>query len=252
MLDLLKNSSGVLERNYEVETYNTSYFRTMKISDIFKYLQELASKHSEILGIGFDDLKSQNGAWVLTKQLINITRLPNALEKFKVYTWCSYVTKITAFRNFLVVDEKENELVKVKTEWVIINLEKRRIIPMSKIRLPEVTKINNDFYNNKIDKVLIQENDLVNSFEKQVRFTDIDINGHMNNIVYLDMLIDSIADYLDQYTPLVEINSNFIKEARFGDKLKIETCKLSAKEFTHSIIRKDDNTELFKAKSIFR
>ena len=99
------NSRKTFRREYVVETYNTSYFQTIKVSDLFKYLQEVASQHSEIMKIGFDDLKGNKGAWVLTKQLLELKRLPKALEEFTIHTWSHKHNKIVANRNFIVTDK---------------------------------------------------------------------------------------------------------------------------------------------------
>jgi acyl-ACP thioesterase len=251
MVNELQTNKGVLKRDFVVQTYNSSFFRTMKVADLFKFLQELASEHSDVLGIGFDDLKKHNGAWVLTKQLIDIERLPNSLETFTVYTWCSNVTKITAMRNFLVADKNGEVLARAKSEWVVIDLSSRRIIPISKINLPETTYLPTDFYNGKIEKIKSNDNETISTFDKRVRFTDIDINGHMNNTVYLDMVLDSMGDHFESYRKLACINSNFVREAKFGDEISIKSHEIAENEYYHTIYRVSDNSELFKAKTRF-
>ncbi len=245
-LDFL-NSDKIYKQKYLVETYNTSYFQTIKISDLYKYLQEVASQHSEVMKIGFDDLKNNKGAWVLTKQLIEFERLPRALEEFTVHTWSNRHNKIVANRNFLITDKDNKPIIKATSDWVVINLEKRRIIPLTKINLDFIQSFNHELFANPLEKINIIAENLVNKFTKQVRFSDIDINGHMNNTAYVDMVLDSIAEYFDKRYDLIRINTNFIQEVKFSEEISIKTYQVEDNIFHHKIIRQNDNLEVFTA-----
>lgn len=241
------NSDKVFRREYLVETYNTSYFQTIKVSDLFKYLQEVASQHSEIMKIGFDDLKSKKGAWVLTKQLLEVERLPKALEEFTIHTWSHKLNKIVATRNFIVTDKENNIIIKATSDWVVINLEKRRIIPISKINLDYIQSYDLDLFSEALSKININQENLVNEFTKKVRFSDIDINGHMNNTSYVDMVLDSMAEYFTERYTLKVINTNFLQEVKFLEEITIRTYQVEETIFHHQIIRIHDACEVFTA-----
>ena len=63
----------------------------------------------------------------------------------------------------------------------MLNLEKRRIIPLSKLNLDNVNSYDYELFSEPLTKINIISENLVNEFTKKVRFSDIDINGHMNN-----------------------------------------------------------------------
>jgi acyl-ACP thioesterase len=241
------NSEKIFRREYVVETYNTSYFQTIKVSDLFKYLQEVASQHSEIMKIGFDDLKDNKGAWVLTKQLLEVKRLPNALEKFTIHTWSRELNKIVANRNFIVMDKQNNIIIRATSDWVVLNLEKRRIIPLSKLNLDSIQSYDYDLFSEPLTKINIISANLINEFTKKVRFSDIDINGHMNNTCYVDMVLDSMAEYFDQRHSLQLINTNFLQEVKFLEDIAIKTYQVETNIFHHQIIRNNDGCEVFTA-----
>lgn len=245
-LSFLKNEN-IFRREFVVETYNTSFFQTIKVSDLFKYLQEVASKHSETMKIGFDDLKGSKGAWVLTKELLEVKRLPNALEKFTIHSWSRELNKIVANRNFIVMDQAGNIIIKATSDWVVINLEKRRIIPLGKLNLDNIKNYNYDLFPEPLSKINIISENLVNDFTKKVRFSDIDINGHMNNTYYVDMVLDSMAEYFEQRHTLRLINTNFLQEVKFLEDITIKTYQVETNLFHHQIIRSNDNCEVFTA-----
>lgn len=241
------NSEKIFKRKFLVETYNTSYFQTIKISDLFKHLQEVASQHSDLMKIGFDDLKSKQGAWVLTKQLLEITELPRALEEFTVHTWSNRHNKIVANRNFLVTNQANQPIIKASSDWVVLNLEKRRIIPLSKINLDYIQSYNYELFPANLEKILVNSDYKINEFTKKVRFSDIDINGHMNNTCYVDMVLDSMAEYFTEQYQLKRINTNFIQEVQWLEEIIIKSYQVEATSFQHKIVRKTDESELFTA-----
>jgi len=240
-------SDKVFRRRYVVETYNTSYFQTIKVSDLFKYLQEVASQHSEAMKIGFVDLKSNKGAWVLTKQLLEVDRLPKALEEFTIHTWSQKYNKIVATRNFLMTDKENHVIIKATSDWVVLDLEKRRIIPLTKINLDYIQSYDYDLFPQSLNKIVINQHNLVNEFTKKVRFSDIDLNGHMNNTNYVDMVLDSMAEYFPQRHKLKQINTNFIQEVKFLEDITIRTFQVNSNVFHHQIIRNMDGNEVFTA-----
>ena len=240
-------SDKVFRRSFIVETYNTSYFQTIKLSDLFRYLQEVGSQHSETMKIGFDDLKSNNGAWVLTKQLLEVERLPKALEKFTIHTWSHKHNKIVASRNFLITDENGKVIIKATSDWVVINLEKRRIIPLTKINVDYIQSYNYELFPQPLHKIVVCEDKLVNEFTKKVRFSDIDLNGHMNNTCYVDMVLDSMAEFFTQRQQLKLVNTNFIQEVKHLEEITIRTFQIESNLFHHKIVRNRDDSELFTA-----
>ncbi|MBI9030980.1 hypothetical protein JEZ13_03095 [bacterium] len=248
MIDIsFLESKQVFRRTYLVETYNTSYFQTIKVSDLYKYLQDVASQHSESMKIGYDDLKVINGAWVLTKQLLEVIRLPKALEEFTIHTWSHKHNKIVATRNFIITDQNKAILVKVVSDWLVLNLEKRRIVPLSKINMDYIQSYDYELFPQPLAKIEVIEDNLVNEFSKRVRFSDIDLNGHMNNTVYVDMVLDSMAEFFKQRHKLKQINTNFIQEVKFLEEIAIRTFQVKNNLFHHKIIRSIDNCELFTA-----
>ena len=67
----------------------------------------------------------------------------------------------------------------------------------------------------------------------QVRFTDVDIYGHVNNAIYAELFDTARYTYMKQLLPdadpkgnslvLVHLETNFRKQIVFGDKIYVET-----------------------------
>ena len=82
---------------------------------------------------------------------------------------------------------------------------------------------------------------------------DTDMNKHVNNIRYLQWVIESIPeDIADNYS-LYEINGRFISEAQYGDTvLSLTNTDIVNDSFVHTIKIEGSNKVCATAKTIWR
>ena len=69
-----------------------------------RLFQDVAGDHSDSLGVGFEGLKPQNKAWVLTHVYYNILRLPSAGERLILKTWPKPDNGLIAPRDYQLID----------------------------------------------------------------------------------------------------------------------------------------------------
>ena len=84
-----------------------------------------------------------------------------------------------------------------------------------------------------------------------VRYHDLDINQHVNNVKYIEWLLESIPGFGRKGLTLKELELNYLGEAFKGDRI-ISMCRKdnpSGTRFSHSIIRQEDRLELIRAKT---
>jgi acyl-ACP thioesterase len=83
--------------------------------------------------------------------------------------------------------------------------------------------------------------------KRKVVYSDIDLNGHVSNIKYLEWFLDIYDyDFLHKNT-LAEFELNFLNECRFGQILSIS--KIEKSNIHYGLIsRIDDKKEVFRIK----
>ncbi len=155
--------------------------------------------------------------WVVTSYSIKIKRLPKVDSKVEIFTKGTSFNKYFAFRQFWIKDLKGNVLVSADSIWVLMDEKTRRIaeIPQAVIspygsqevkripKLPRPLKIKGDA------KII--------SKQYQVRYNDIDLNGHVNNTRYFDWMTDVLGmQFLNTHQP-TQIDIRFEDEVRYGD-----------------------------------
>ena len=118
-------------------------------------------------------------------------------------------------KRFFVYDNEGNIIIKAISTWVLLDKNTRRIKRSNFIALPYVN-VNKSALDYKLKK-LNPYQDLVYVYSKMIGYSDIDINGHLNNSKYLDFIIDCFTFQEHQEHTIKSIEVNFINEALPGD-----------------------------------
>lgn len=209
-------------------------------------LQDAAWQHADKLGYGYNDLGTQDLFWVLSRQHVQIIRWPIWSEVVKIITWPSGIEGIFAKRDFEIwVD---NELCGIcSTDWLMVDIKtKRPIRPHFKPETEFGPRTHAHINTKKINATDCTFK-LNNS---SVRYSDIDVNQHVNNAKYAQWILDALpADFLDRHL-VTNYEVNFIAEATLGDDVELmskQEINTTENFFSFSANRKRDYKQLFAA-----
>ena len=244
--------------NYFDKEFELRYFEMNKSGEaspitMLTLLQETAADHCYSAGHSLFSLMSEDLGWVLLSGVMQMDRYPNYKEKIIIRTWISKYYAIRGFRENIIYDENYNIIGRAKGLWVFYDIEKRR-----------PTKIHNDFKErwSSSEEVCI-EHDITNKMEAidsaeylkefKVNMYDTDTNKHVNNIRYLQWLMESIPeDIIDNYY-LYSIDGRFVTEAQYGDVIVSSTKKdIEENSFVHTIHTKGNNKVCATGKTVWK
>ena len=209
-------------KEYELHYYDVDKNLRGNMSTIINILSDIGTKQSEELGSGMKDLLDQNMTWVFYNYHVKIFRSPVYGEKLYVTTEPAGFKKYYALRNYEIKDSNGNIIVSANAIFLLINLEKRRMI-----RIPEeqyeVYGVNGDLKGDfKIPKLeRLEEFKYEESFK--VRYTDIDSNNHVNNTKYVDWAIETLPEDIVNNYVLEEVKVTFEKECKYGQEVRVLT-----------------------------
>lgn len=157
--------------------------------------------------------------WVITQHEIWVHRYPRQDEEIYVTTEADTYNKYFCYRNFYMHDIEGNELMKMTSVFVLMDLQERHIVAVPDevigvYQAEKITKIK------RFDPIPNLEDP--NSQQYRVRFSDIDGNGHVNNAKYLDWFMDVLGyDFLCQFEP-VYASIRFDREVHYGNVIDSE------------------------------
>jgi len=85
----------------------------------------------------------------------------------------------------------------------------------------------------------------------EVRYSDIDIHHHVNNIKYIEWILDSVPFEMNQTHQIQPFEINFLAEFSYEDAISIqtETLRESPPAFLHCVSREGEGKELCRARA---
>lgn len=209
-------------KKYETMTVDAGFNSTIKISDIWRYLQETACYHMKSEGPSYSELFGKGLSFILSRMNMEIYRPLYEFEKITVETWAIDGRGAAFSRCYRILDEKGDVVLAASSVWALVDVNSKKLIKSEdvgisygsdeplELSLPSRLRINKEFQFNKVG-------------EKTVMFSDIDCNGHMNNCNYPGMLCDYIPDIPENTVSAISIN--FISEAPFKSVISIERAE---------------------------
>jgi acyl-ACP thioesterase len=216
-------------------------------------MQEAASRHAEALDVSIQQLLLENYTWLLSRLKIKIASFPVWQDRIKISTWPSGAQRLFALRDFHLQDKHNQTVAAAVSAWLVLDVEKRRPVRIGpfveKLRPIEGDHILPDT----LDKLPVLES---RTHEKKfaVRYRDLDINQHVNNVSFVEWLVESIPNGVLNTSVLSELEINFMAEAFYEDRILAACHPLDShnSSFYHSLIRQQDGQELVRARTKWR
>ncbi len=208
-------------KNYRVELSHADFKGNLKLSSLFTYFQDIAGLHSENLGMGRKVLYEQHKViWVLVRIRVDIIKYPKWKDIITVETWPQEPGRVGFDRDFLVRDNEGNILIKAVSTWVVIDVESRRLRKTNLVYTGYPPVIEERAIDCKLGN-LNSKGELEMAYKRTVRYSDIDINGHLNNAKYLDFIMDSFSLEEHKKINIKSIEISYSNEALPGETIII-------------------------------
>ncbi|MBO4470277.1 MAG: hypothetical protein J5841_00870 [Clostridia bacterium] len=170
-------------------------------SAILETMQDAAGAHSILLGCGRDELIRKNTVWVIARCELHMDRYPAVGEQITVHTFPT-PTRICFFPRYYVFTDAHGEMIgKAGTLWLLLDMTTRRMLPPG-----EIGKLIPDNKDLSVPMNLpatvgnLQGEEFVSEYRPV--YTDLDVNGHVNNTRYADWLCNTLGvDIMTEYEP---------------------------------------------------
>lgn len=197
----------ILEKDYIVDSRDSDMFGYLRTSSLLGFMQDIATNHAADLGISRETLMEGYGAfWMMTRMWLRLNRPIGAFERVTIRTWHRGAHSATVHRDFDIL-AGEGAVGEAVTNWIIIGRESRRILKPAAVAefaasvSPQKTK------DIRPGKIVAPEGMNVCA-TRTVRYSDTDINGHMNNAGYADIACDSAG--------MAELECAYVSEMQIG------------------------------------
>ena len=235
-----------------VEPFHVDFTGRIFMGVLGNHLRNAAGNHSTRRGWGIGALNETQHTWVLSRLSIEMTEMPRNYENIEIRTWVESVMKLFTNRNFSILREDGTPMGYARSVWAMIDIDTRK--PCDLMTL----------YDGDILRYVVSEEENVCPIEGHGRFrfnnatlvrtiqpqySDIDINGHVNSIKYVEHILNLFS--LQQFEKGIRrFEIAYKTEARVGDELSfyIQEGEHGEKDVE---VKKADGSVVCQARIIF-
>ncbi|MBR6197709.1 MAG: acyl-[Bacteroidaceae bacterium] len=227
-----------------VDPFDVDFTGRLTIGQLGNHLLNAAGFHANERGFGISRLNEIDNTWVLSRVAIEFTELPREYQHFTVETWVEAVMRMFTCRNFRILDQMGNPIGYARTIWAMINRQSRKPVDLTTIndgRLSEWVVTGKECPIEPPSKIKVSVGEPCDTV--RVKYSDIDINGHMNSCRYIEHILDvfSLRFYSEHRIRRFEIA--YMAECLCDDELAIYKDETSPGLFEIEI-RKTANGEI--------
>lgn len=194
-----------------------------KASALLGHLQEAASQAAEQGGFGRElTLENYRAFWMLTRVWYQLERPLRWEEPLTIRTWHRGDKGATMYRDYdlFVRGERVGQCV---SAWVLANLDSRQLIRLGSVHQLDGTSGGELCKTKKLSKLRLPQ-DMAPAGPRKLRYSDTDLNGHVNNTRYADFACDALEmERLGPNRFLSEMQIGYLAECRPGEELILLT-----------------------------
>ncbi|MDR2593820.1 MAG: hypothetical protein LBC87_03520 [Fibromonadaceae bacterium] len=184
----------IVPQKFKIGFFDCDANAYLRVSRLFEFFQETALIYLREQGIDYlSMIKKDKFTMVISRIKLRISHLPLWGEEILISTWLKgFNPEKVAWGDYDVRDSQGNSIMQATSSWLLIDLNDGKAIPFSEgpyrfklspdlSALPETIDL--------LEPTGMPKTELV----KAVRYSDIDLNFHVNNCRYSDWVLDTIS-----------------------------------------------------------
>ncbi|MDR0897605.1 MAG: hypothetical protein LBN04_07085 [Oscillospiraceae bacterium] len=217
----------------------------LRPSALLVEMQELGEAHSSLLGLARQQLIAHDICWVLYRQQVRLRAPLTFGETLTALTFPSPVEGPLFPRHFVFARPDGTPAIEAVTAWVLMNVRTRR--PLRPSALPVPMPENRERIAALKTPGMLATEGAKPALRRAVRYSDVDVNRHMNNTRYIDWVLDALPYEAVTARGISGFQINYISEARPGEELDI-ALKEEGQGVLAQGIRLSDGRTVFDAR----
>jgi medium-chain acyl-[acyl-carrier-protein] hydrolase len=232
-------SNGIWTESFTLHAYMVDKNREATLPALLNFFQEVANGHAFNRQYDFFSMQERGLIWVLNRLNINVLRFPSWQETLHVSTWVSQFEPFP-HRHLEIVDNEGKVVCCAYSIWLSLDAEThrpRRILDFSAPLSDKKTTCDAP------QKLQNTEGGFTSL--RQVVYSDLDMLGHVNNVKYVEWMLD----VLHQIEPDVKPKNmaiNYINEAFLNENV-LFLVKKEANKVYLTLKRKQDEVDICRA-----
>lgn len=229
------------EREIRIRSYDVDMNNNLRPSSLLAKLEELGVHQMAACPPSNDDLRKMGKGFILSRVVMQIEKELHDGDVATGYTFAADNSRGLSFNRCYELVHCGECAARVFTVWALLDFNEGKLL-----RVEDNLGIGGEPETAfEMDIPLRVRMPRVDEFsevaKRRIYFSDTDLNGHMNNTKYLNMLCD--------YVPKIEekslrgINVSYVSEAPFGDELSV-LMRAEGNTYYFKTVRSDGKTNV--------
>lgn len=230
------NDDNIGHLDHCVMTSESDSCSSARLSLYQSLVQEIAGLHADKRGVGIKDLQQSGKTWVIARSRMEVYHYATWKDEIEVETWPQDPMGLNCPRIVKAKDKNTNKpLFFANTKWAIIDTVKGRPLRPKEVTdilktPPKELQIDASMPNN-LD-VIESSKCVLTTYEPVIHYLDTDLNHHVNNLSYINWILDSLPDeFMDSYKPSI-IDVRWIRQTYRKDHLVVTVLSKNEDEYS--------------------
>lgn len=205
---------------FVAEPFHVDFTGHLTMGVLGNHLLNCAGFHATERGFGIATLNEDNYTWVLSRLAIELEEMPYQYEEFTVQTWVENVYRLFTDRNFSITDKNGKKIGYARSIWAMINLQTRKPADLLILHGGSIV----DYVCDEPCPIEKPSRIKVATAKEPIAslralYSDIDINGHVNSIRYIEHILDLFPMELYKESRIRRFEMAYVAESYYGDEL---------------------------------
>ena len=177
--------------------------------------------------------------------------MPRQYEDFAIHTWIENVYRLFTDRNFELVYKDGKTIGYARSVWAMISMETRKPADLLTLHGESLNQYVSDRECpiSKPNRVkVVQDNSVA---EYLTKYSDIDINGHVNSIKYIEHILDLFPMETFKEKSIRRFEMAYVAESYYGDTLNFYLEEKNENEYDIEV-KKNNQEVVVRSKVIFK
>lgn len=235
--------SKVGSYEFLVEPFHCDFSGHIFIGHLGNHLLNAADFHSNERGYGMDYLNTVHKTWVLSRFVIEMDEMPKAYDRIVVDTWVESVMRFFTSRNFAIRGRGGHVYGHGRSIWAMIDTATRQPVDIMQERDGLISAYIEDGKECPIEpfrRVKVSK-DAPCKASVDTRYSDVDVNGHINSVKYIEHILDMWPLGWYREHRLKRIDIAYTAETYFGDRLHLAVEQRSDMECDVMVMKSGEN-----------
>lgn len=213
------NENRIGTYSFIAEPFHVDFTGRLTLGVLGNHLLNCAGFHASERGFGMATVNEENYTWVLSRLAIEMKEMPRQYESFSIDTWVEDVYRLFTNRNYAIRDKDGHPIGYARSVWAMINMHTRRPIDLLSVNGGSIREFICDAPCPIDTPSRIKVNAGNETASLRAKYSDIDVNGHVNSIRYIEHILDLFP--LEKYRKqrIRRFEMAYVAESYFGDEL---------------------------------